>query len=95
MRLEKISSSVSEKDDKFGIYLLHNGKRIELYARSSEVQEKWYSKLKLYCVLTNYTAHYTKNKLIGEGTFAKVLLTLLSSSCAFSVSLTRYTATFL
>lgn len=72
MRLEKIINKENEKDEKFGIRLIHNRKYIELYARSSEVQDKWLSKLKQYCILTDYASNYSETKMIGEGSFAKV-----------------------
>lgn len=72
MRLEKISNPENERDEKFGIRLVHNRKHIELYARSGDVQDKWFSKLKQFCILTEYTANYSNIKMIGEGSFAKV-----------------------
>jgi len=73
MRLEIINSSENEKDDKFGIRFVRNGQSMELYARSKEVQEKWVGRLKQFCILSTYSEQYTNIKLIGEGTFAKVL----------------------
>lgn len=74
MRLEIISNSDNEKEDKFGIRLIHNRKFIELYARSQDIQEKWVGKLKQFCTLATYSQQYVNIKLIGEGSFAKVIL---------------------
>lgn len=70
--MEKLRNSENEKDEKFGIRLIHNRKSMELYARSADVQDKWIAKLKQFCVQTDYNSHYTNVKMIGEGTFAKV-----------------------
>jgi len=72
MRLEKLKGH--EKDEHYGFRLVHNKKSIELYARSAEVQDKWVSKLKQFCVQTDYAASYSNIKMIGEGSFAKVYL---------------------
>ena len=72
MRLEPLKNSENEKDGKYGFRLIHNRKSIELYARSAEVLEKWMSKLKQFCVQTDFSSHYSNLKMIGEGSFAKV-----------------------
>jgi hypothetical protein len=70
--VEQLKNSESEKDGKFGFRLIHNRKSLELYARSAEVLEKWMSKLKQFCIQTDYSSNYTNIKMIGEGSFAKV-----------------------
>ena len=74
MRLEVINSTENEKDDKFGIKFVHNRQSMELYARSKEVQEKWLGRLRQFCILSTYADQYANVKLIGEGSFAKVVL---------------------
>jgi hypothetical protein len=71
MRLEKIPQQ-NEKDDKYGIRLIHNRTFCELYARAKDVQEKWIAKLTQFCVLTNYSSCFVNMKVIGKGSFAKV-----------------------
>lgn len=73
MRVEVIKSSENEKDEKFGIRFIHNRQYMELYARSLEVREKWMGKLKQFCTLNNYSEQYTNVKLVGQGSFAKVM----------------------
>ena len=72
MRLEVISNTENEKEEKFGIKLIQNRQYMELYSRAQDVHEKWIEKLKQFCILTTYETQYEHVKLIGEGSFAKV-----------------------
>ena len=73
MTLQKLSNAENEKDEKFGIRLIHNRKCIELYAKNRDVQDKWISKLKEFCIQSDYASNYQNVKMIGEGSFAKVV----------------------
>ncbi len=71
--VEKITPK-NEKEDKYGFRIIHNSKYCELYARCAETYDKWLEKLKLFCILTNYSSKYIKTHLIGRGSFAKVVV---------------------
>lgn len=73
MRAEKIHNE-NEKDDKFGVRLIHNREYCELYARSQDVQEKWITALAKFCVFTSYSSSFVNIKAIGKGSFARVHL---------------------
>jgi serine/threonine protein kinase len=45
-----------------------------MYAYSPEDYRKWEINLKKSCVLMNFNRQFTNAKIIGKGTFAKVLL---------------------
>ena len=72
MRVEVLRSNENDREEKYGIRLIHNGQCIELYARSVEVQDKWIGKLRRFCIMNTYSMQYMNIKLIGEGSFAKV-----------------------
>jgi len=73
MRIEKIYVQ-NEKEEKFGLRLIHNGAYCEIYARSKDVQEKWLGALTRFCVLTFYSSCFVNIKVIGKGSFARVFL---------------------
>jgi hypothetical protein len=50
-----------------------NEKFYAIYAGTSEIYKSWYNELKKVCILTNFNRHYLNKKIIGKGTFAKVL----------------------
>ncbi|CAD8044835.1 unnamed protein product [Paramecium primaurelia] len=60
--------------DKFPIILLNGNRKLVLNARSQESQTKWIEQFKKTCILNNYRGVYTNIKVLGKGTFAKVLL---------------------
>ena len=72
MRIEKVFID-NEKDKIFGFKLIHNNMSCELFARSKEVQEKWITALSKFCVLTFYSANFVNIKVIGKGSFARVI----------------------
>ena len=73
MRIEKIYLQ-QDKDEKFGLRLIHNNAYFEIYARSKDVQEKWLAALSRFCVLTSYSSSFVNIKVIGKGSFARVFL---------------------
>lgn len=72
LRVEVIEGTEKKRDTKFGIRFIRNQKSVELYARSLEIQQNWMEKLKQFCILNSYSARYKTEKLIGEGSYAKV-----------------------
>ena len=68
----QLVSNENEKDEKYGIRLIHNGQYFELYARARDQYEKWATSLSCYCVLTTYSQDFVNAKVIGKGSFAKV-----------------------
>ncbi|CAD8133301.1 unnamed protein product [Paramecium octaurelia] len=63
-----------QEKDKFPIILLNGNRKLVLNARSQESQTKWIEQFKKTCILNNYRGVYTNIKVLGKGTFAKVLL---------------------
>jgi len=72
MRLQLFSNE--EKDEKYGIRLIHNGQHIELFARAKDLYERWVESFSSLCVLTTYSSDFVNAKVIGKGSFAKVYL---------------------
>jgi len=72
MRIEKFSNN--EKDEKYGIRIMHNLLSCDLFARSKEQYEKWISVLSSFCILTSYSSNFVNTKVIGKGSFARVYL---------------------
>lgn len=50
-----------------------NEKFYSIYAGTSEIYKSWHNELKKVCILANFNRYYTNKKIIGKGTFAKVL----------------------
>jgi len=73
MRVEKVSID-NEKDQIFGLRIIHNNSFCELFARSRDVQEKWIECLSRFCVLNCYASCFVNIKVIGKGSFARVFL---------------------
>ena len=71
MRVE-IVANPNEKEDKYGIRFYQNAQSFDLYARAKDVQDDWISKLKEFCVFTDFSNNYTNIKVVGKGSFAKV-----------------------
>jgi len=70
MRIEKFSNN--EKDERYGIRMMHNLLSCDLFARNKEQYEKWISVLSSFCILTSYSANFVNTKVIGKGSFARV-----------------------
>jgi len=66
-------SNEAEKDEKYGIRIIHNGRYYDLYARAKDQYDKWISALVGFCVLTSYGSNFINVKVIGKGSFAKVI----------------------
>ncbi|RYE12488.1 MAG: DUF2748 domain-containing protein [Rickettsiales bacterium] len=64
----------NEKDQIFGLRIMHNNSCCELFARSRDVQEKWIECLSRFCVLNSYASSFVNIKVIGKGSFARVKL---------------------
>ena len=73
MRIEKIANE-GDKEEKFGIRLIHNRQFCEMFARSQDFQEKWIVSLSKFCILTSYSSMFVNIKAIGKGSFARVCL---------------------
>ncbi|KAM3137303.1 hypothetical protein pb186bvf_010673 [Paramecium bursaria] len=63
-----------QSDEKFPITLIQDGKKLVLHARCQESRDKWILYLKQTCILNVYRESYVNLKVLGKGTFAKVLL---------------------
>lgn len=73
MRVEKAYIE-NDKDQIFGLRIIHNNSYCELFARSRDVQEKWIESLSKFCVLNCYASCFVNIKVIGKGSFARVFL---------------------
>ncbi|CAD8151535.1 unnamed protein product [Paramecium octaurelia] len=71
--LDLNSQNILEKD-KHPIVLLSGSKKYVFNARSQEQRQKWIDQFKKTCILNNYRDIYLNLKVIGKGTYAKVLL---------------------
>lgn len=59
---------------KYCLIFTHNKCFFILYAMSWESCETWYNHLKQCCVLSYFSKNFSILKIIGKGSFAKVLL---------------------
>ena len=73
MRVEIIINP-NEKEDKYGMRYYQNAQSFDLFARAKDVQDKWMTKFKEFCVFTNFAANYNNIKVVGKGSFAKVYM---------------------
>ncbi|CAD8080953.1 unnamed protein product [Paramecium sonneborni] len=71
--LDLISQNIMEKD-KHPIVLISGSKKYIFNAKSQEQKQKWIEKFKMTCILNNYRDIFLNLKVIGKGTYAKVLL---------------------
>ncbi|CAD8067099.1 unnamed protein product [Paramecium primaurelia] len=65
--------NIMEKD-KHSIVLLSGSKKYNFIAKSQEQKQKWIEHLKKTCILNNYRDIFLNLKVIGKGTYAKVIL---------------------
>ncbi|CAD8087488.1 unnamed protein product [Paramecium sonneborni] len=71
--LDLSCQNIMEKD-KYPIILISGSKKYIFNAKSQELKQKWVEKLKKTCILNNYREIFLNLKVIGKGTYAKVLL---------------------
>jgi len=64
---------------KYCLIFTHNKSFFILYALSWDLCEAWYHHLKKCCVLNYFAKNFTNLKMIGKGSFAKVLLSKRNS----------------
>ena len=64
---------------KYCLIFTHNKSFFILYALSWDLCESWYHNLKKCCVLNYFAKNFTNLKMIGKGSFAKVLLSKRNS----------------
>lgn len=63
-----------ESTDNFAITLCSCGKKFVMNARSQQSRDKWVQQLRRTCILRDYRETYVNLRVLGKGTFAKVLL---------------------
>lgn len=50
-----------------------NSKYYTIYAGTQEIYQGWLAELKKCCIITNFNKYYKNVRIIGKGTFAKVM----------------------
>lgn len=68
-----LNKEIQNNEDKTLIFIKNKHSTI-LFPESSNDYNEWISHLKQTFILTNFNKFYTSNKIIGKGTFAKVVL---------------------
>ena len=78
VKVEFLDYSVDEKiknsHEKFCLIFTHDKVYYILYANDANIFNEWSEHLKICCVLSYFSKYYTNLKIIGKGTFAKVIL---------------------
>lgn len=82
MKLEVFDSTTDEESkdeepnelEKQCFFISRNKKYDILFAATKETYDKWYDEFKRTCILTYFGKYFTNLKVIGKGTFAKVIL---------------------
>lgn len=78
VKIEILDNSSDEKlkntYQKFCLIFTHNKSFFILYATTWELCDLWYNTLKQCCILSYFAKSFTNSKIIGKGSFAKVLL---------------------
>ncbi|CAD8184995.1 unnamed protein product [Paramecium pentaurelia] len=69
-----LNSQNQLEKDKHPIVLQAGSKKYIFNAKSQEQRQKWIEQFKKTCILNNYRDIYLNLKVIGKGTYAKVLL---------------------
>jgi len=62
-----------DTDEDFYFLLSHNKKITIFCLKKKEDFQNWLKPLTRLCILSNYSKYYSNVKVIGKGTFAKVL----------------------
>jgi len=79
MTLERVKfEAVEFKDEvkkkvKYGLCFTKNQKSITIYTTDQALQEKFINELEQKCILSNFEDKYEIEKLIGKGSFGKVI----------------------
>ena len=71
---EEVKEEEPNELEKQCFFLSRNKKYDILFATSKEVYDKWFDEFKKTCILTYFGKYFTNLKVIGKGTFAKVIL---------------------
>ena len=76
-RLSKIQGP--SHNYQFGLLLVKNGISYEFFSPDEKIIDNWFHCLRQFCILTNFHDEYKAIKMIGKGSFAKVIhiLTIL------------------
>lgn len=82
VKLEVFDSTTEEESkedepnelEKQCFFVSRNKKYDILFATTKEIYDKWYEEFKKTCILTYFGKYFTNLKVIGKGTFAKVIL---------------------
>jgi len=82
VKLEVFDGSTDEENkeeepnelEKQCFFLSRNKKYDILFASSKDIYDKWLEEFKRTCILTYFGKYFTNLKVIGKGTFAKVIL---------------------
>jgi len=62
-----------EENSFYGVSIAKNGTTYNLYCSDKQTIDNWYDALKKVCVLMSFHDDYKAIKMIGRGSFAKVL----------------------
>ena len=76
-KIEKMPNDLTKEGDnleKQCFFLSRNKKYDILFSQLKEDYQKWLTELKKLCILTYFGKYYNNLKVIGKGTFAKVIL---------------------
>lgn len=83
-KLETLDNSSDETlkvtFQRYCLIFSHNKKYYILYPKSEEEYKEWLINLKKNCVQSSYNKLFTNIKIIGKGTFAKVILSKKNST---------------
>lgn len=83
VKVEFLDYSVDEKlknsHERYCLIFTHDKVYYILYAKNQSIFNEWSESLKMCCVLSYFSKFYTNLKIIGKGTFAKVILSRRSS----------------
>lgn len=83
VKVEFLDYSIDEKiknsHEKFCLIFTHDKVYYILYATDQPIFNDWTENLKSCCVLSYFSRFYTNLKIIGKGTFAKVILSKRNS----------------
>lgn len=83
VKVEFLDYSVDDKiknsHEKYCLIFTHDKVYYILYANEQQIFNEWSESLKSSCILSYFSKYYTNLKIIGKGTFAKVILSKRNS----------------
>lgn len=83
VKVEFLDYSVDDKiknsHEKYCLIFTHDKVYYILYANEQQIFNEWSESLKSCCILSYFSKYYTNLKIIGKGTFAKVILSKRNS----------------